>query len=703
MTPMPSAGGSTRQTLPGMTNEQHDVEVSKKSKRAMARALRKLQGSFVAYPHLLALKPRERYVFHSDYFKIDNQYATVLAYFHDEGANDDYPAFWGVDRIPGYLGQDVSVVLLEQVSRRPQDWVDSNMANAERVDKLDVREQAQGGTNKTKRVSSRASLDLEVVTAEILDTAAYLQVQSRILVKAPTLEGLERAVERLGQMYMDRFSSLHAEPYHGEQRKELSTLLARNEVKRGKGFGFTSIEYAGSYNLVTNGLSDPAGEYVGRMTGEVNTGAVIFDVDKWNHHVVIADDTIESMLGRAKYGDMWGSKIGQSALLRNHRVVHIILNGADMDKLGPSLNALTVRLDMTRGDINMLEMFGKTEDELSIFPTHLDKVVLMVEQAYATTDSDRSIIRGSLKDTLNNFYVDQRMWYPNAMVNRQRLRIVGIPHKQVPRIQDLVTYFETRYTALARSSARDEKLMNAYKVLQMAFNDMLENSGDLFNTYTNEEIDHVADAQRVIYDFSALLHRGRGFAMAQLVNVIGFAVSNLGEGDVVVIHGADKIDAGIKQYVDEQLSHLFDRGGRVAYIYANADLMIKDQNFNRFDAADWTILGPMREVVVEKYTKALAQAIPPDLIKLITTRGEKISYLRRGHTNVVFSTDLALGVNPQREESRTRAQIASARRALARQIRHNDKALTQQTRRVERESRESKATLRLEDDRQLVR
>lgn len=664
-----SAGGTSISTLPGFGSKGEEEELGRKGKRHLKKMLRKLEGKFSSYPHLMAIKPRERYIFRSDYFLIDDQYCAIMAYFHDEGANDDYPAFWGVDRIPGLLKDGVTAVILEQVVRRPQDWVESNMSNSERVEKLDSREQETGGTNKSRRKSAKASHDLTVVTSELLDGASYLQVHSRLLLKAPNLETLERTVETMGQIYQDRFSTLRVDVYHGEQRKELSTLFDRNRYKRGKGFGFTSEEYAGSYHLVTNGLSDPAGEYVGYMVGEVNTGAVLFDVDKWNHHVVIADPTVEPFLNRARYGDMWGSKVGQAALLRNHRVVHIVLNGANLDEIGPKLGGLTVRLDMTKGDINMLEMFGTHEEELAIFPTHLDKIVLMLEQAYATTDSDRSVIRGSLKDTLNQFYIDQRMWLNNAKENRSKLRIVGIPHNQVPRIQDLVTYFNSRYKALSNSTARDDEMLHAYNVLGMAFKDMLDNSGDLFNTYTNDEIDYVGEAQRVIYDFSALLRRGKGVAMAQLVNVIGFAVSNLKVGDVLVIHGAERIDAGIKEYVEDQLDHLYDRGGRVAYVYDKIESMIAEQDFNSFDAADWTTLGPMRDAIVEDYKMSLAQAIPPDLVNVITSRDKKITYLRRGHSNVVFATDLALGVNPNRQEQRVAAEIKSLQRLQAMRVR----------------------------------
>ena len=663
-----SATGTSHASLPGMGSlsdiktrqtgpepEEQEPKKSWRERRAETKAQRTLEGGYEAHPHLAALKPREGYYFKSDYFNVDDSVACILGFFHDEGSRDDFAAFWGVSCIPAGLGDGVTAVVLEQVRRMGEKWIDERVRTAEKLDKLDEAESASG-TMSAKRKSAKISDDVEMASAEIQDGASYLHVHKRLMVKAPTLEKLDEALERINRLYIERFGTLKVAPYPGEQRQELSTIWAKNEKKRGKGFHFTSTEYAGSYHLVTNGLNDAAGEYVGYMIGDVNNSAVLLDVNAWDHHVVVADSTLEPVLGRAHYPDMWGSKIAQSALLNNHKVVHVVLDGADLDKLGPGLNSMTARLDMSSGDINMFEMFGNKADELAIFPAHLDKIVLMAEQAYETTDDDRSIIRGSLKETLTQFYIDKDMWIRNAKQERHRLRLVDIPHTDVPRLQDLVTYFDTEYTALANRTARDEEALHAYSVLRLVFKDLLDNQGDLFNTYTADEIDSVGAASRVVYNFSRLLRRGKGVAMAQLVNVIGFAVDSLGLGDVVLIHGTEHIDDRVKEYINRQFEHLYHRGGRVAYLYNDVDKMLSDSEFSRFDSADWTVLGPMRDGTLAEYRSQLHQAIPPDLERLITSRGEKISYLRRNHTNVVFHTDLALGVNPARAAQRRKAE-----------------------------------------------
>lgn len=612
------------------------------------------QGRFAAHPHLLAFKPREAYVFRSDYFEVDDSAGCVLAFFHDEAAHDNFAAFWGIDRIPHELGEAVTAVVFEQVTRMGDRWIDQYVKQSERLDHLAAGEQATAGTASSRRRTAKKSADLSGIIAELQDGASYLSVHYRLLVKAPDLAALDEAVEKVARLYVDRFGTVSVAPYAGEQRAELSSLLGSNARKRGKGFHFSSIELAGSYSLVTNGLNDPAGEYVGYMTGDVNNSAVLLDVNGYGHHVVVADSAVNPVLGRAQVADMWASKISQAALLDGGRVVHLVLDGADLDRLGPRLEALTARVDMNAGEVNMFEMFGDPSDELSVFASQMHKLTLMFEQVYQATDTDRSVIRGELEKTATQFYIDQRMWHRNAKTQRDRLRVVGLPHEQVPRLQTFTAYLDTAHRALTMAEAKDPEQQHAYSVLRVVARNMLDNNGDLFNNHTSPAVDGVRDAHRVIYDFSKLLRRGRPIAMAQLVNIASFAVGKLAAGDVLVIHGAEYIDAGVKDYLRAQFQHLHQRGGRIAYCYNDAEAMLGDQGFNRFDSGDYTILGPMPARTFARYQEQLGQQSPPGLAHLVTARHHGLSWLRRGHTNVVFHTDLALGINPHRTPRRMR-------------------------------------------------
>ena len=613
-----------------------------------------------SFPHLKEIKPKERYIFCSDYFQVDTYYATILSYFHIDGSNDNFGPFWGINRIPAGLAEDVTTVNFEQVKRMGEGWVSAHQNTAEGVAQMNENSQMSAGTNTTRKNAAKSRDDLAIIAEELNNGASYLNVQNRLLVKAPTLDALDDAVAKIERLYTDRFASLWAAPYTGEQRQELSNLFRGNARKRGKGFYFTSTEFAGSYSLVTHGMEDTRGEYVGYMVGDVNNSAVLFDVDNYRHHVVVASEQYNESRGRAHVADMWGSKMSQAALLNGRRVVHIILDGANLDDLGPKFESLTYRIDMNHGDVNMFEMFGEEKDELAVFSAQMEKLTLMAEQAYETTDADRSIIRGSLREVATQFYVDNKMWHENAQNNRERLRVVNIPHAEVPKLEMFVSYLDMNKKALENRTARNDETLHALSVLSSTFHDLLSSNGDLFNTTTSGVIDGAKDGRRVIYDFSKLSIRGQGVAMAQLVNVIGYAVQNLKKGDLVVIHGAENIEKGVREYIGRQFERMFNRGARVAYLYNDIDKMLDDQSFNIFDKADYTIFGNMSDNIVKRYQTQLGQAIPADLVSLVTSKNDALTYVRRGFDNVVFKQDLQLDIRRPKGRRKVPRIVANA-------------------------------------------
>lgn len=621
-----------------------------KRKAIEARANKRKGTKIKDYPFFKRIKPREKLVFYSDYFTIDKQYATILTVLHDQGADDHLSYFWGINLIPRNLDKNVSVRKLEHVARMSDGWVAQHQTKAEGLVQTNQNDVDRDGSLKARAKLSKNKQDLADIAADLLGGSSYLRVAIRLLVKAPSLNELDDAVEKINRQYKDSFDTVFAAPYMGEQRSELSNLFAKVDLKSGRNFMFTSKQYSGNYNLVTHGVEDAGGEYVGLMSGDVNNSAVLFDIDNYQNHVVLAGDNKGATLSRLDVKgqrgvDVWGAKLGMSALMNNRRVVHLVLNNAHIDEIGVDLSDITSNINMNSGDINFLEMFGDKDDELSIYPAHMDKLVLMAQQAYPGTDSDKAIIDGSLRDIATKFYQDKNMWVRNAQYNRDRIRIVGIPHNEVPKLPEFTAYLDMGYEKLVKASSRDDEVLHAYSVLRLVFKNMLESNGDLFNTTTSDIIDKAKTGQRVIYDFSKLIQRGRGVAMAQFVNALGFAVGNLNKGDVVMLHGVDQLVGDVKKYVKDQFDLLNDAGVRTVYIYGSVDKMIEDKEFNEFEKADYTILGGMSGPTVSKYEESLNQAVSSELRRLLVHREAVRYYLRRNFDNIIFSMDLQIGID----------------------------------------------------------
>lgn len=615
-----------------------------KEERLKIKLEMKKAGRFEECKELLAVKPHESLVFRSDHWEIDREYrACILSFFHNEGASDGFPAFWGIYKLPTGLADDVSVVLLDQVKKMSKKWLSDHQSKAERIANRSSMEQGTSGT-KTKIIESSAKqISLDEVASELVNGASYLNVQSRIFVKAPK-DVFDITVEDIVRQYTNLFPTISIAPYIGEQRRELRSILRKNDQKKGKGFYYTSTEYAGAYNLVTDGLSDKAGEFVGTMMGDVNSSCIFFDVDRYSHHILIASEALNKKLKRHTMSNVWGSKISQAAMLNNKRVVHLILDNTDLDYLGPAFSNITTYLDMNTGDINFLELFGSYDDELTVFPAHIKKIVLMLDQLYEASVDRRPKIRNALEDALTSFYINIGMWHENAQNYRDKLRIVNLAHHEYPLLSMFISQLKVKRNSAMSLDVKDDELISALGTLIGTFNTMLTNNGDLFDKITNDKIDETKHSIRTIYDFSKLAQRGKPIMTAQFINAVGFAMSHIGLGDTVIIHGAENISDSIKAYVTEKIDEVYARGGRVCFCYNKVDDMMQAQKFNRLEEADYTILGSMSSNALLRYEELMGQQIPDDLKSLISLKDPNMSYIRRGFSNVVFDTQLMLGL-----------------------------------------------------------
>lgn len=625
-----------------------------------------LLEQIAGYSHLVDLKPKEKIVFKSDYFSVDDDYVTtILDFFHSEELIDKFAPFWGVNLIPtDFEAKGVTTVLFEQTRRMTDDWIDKHQSQSDRLGRMSAREQSSTNTTKGKQKVRKLDADRNEIFEELQQGGVYLNVHFSLLVKAPDIDTLDWAVDQISRQYTgSNMSNIHLGVYEGEQKTSLSKLFALNRKKRNKGAFFTSQEYAGAYSLVTNGFDDPEGEYIGRMLYEYNRSDNIFDVDNYRERVVVAHSKRLRALGNAFYSDAWASKMSQAALLNNHRVVHIVLSeSTKLDRLGPKFEDITRRIDMRRGEINMFEIFGDREDQLSLFSRNNEKIKLMTGQFFTGGPDTRSLALGSLTSILEEFYIEQGMWVENAPDNESDLRLTGLPHNKIPRLRLFRDYVKTRYDDSIVANKRDDQMTTVYNLLQTTYSSMLTSHGDLFDQHTTETVDSVRDGRRVIYDFSGLLHRGKAVAMAQLVNVISFAVSTLNEGDVVIIHGADNIVnshnfekndlAGneVKQFIDKEIQDLISRGGRVVYTYQSVEQMIADRKFNKLDSANYTVLGAMSPGTVIEYEKALSKNIPVQVKSVITNEDSNVCFIRRGMQNVAFELNLALGFTSDRTD-----------------------------------------------------
>lgn len=600
-----------------------------------------------------AIKPKNRYFFFGDYFVIDNdRYGTILTILHNEGSDQKLSYFWGLKLfMRSLIKEGVSIRLLYGMRRQSDFWVDTHSESTEAV--LETNEsEAHNMKGSDRQRLSKNQQSFAEISKDIAEGGSYLRVQMRYLIKANSLEELDDVVRSINRQLRKRFETVKAVPYVGSMKQEHANLLRSVDMKEGKGFMFTSQEFAGFYNLMTHGIEDESGEYIGIMTGDVNNNAVMFDLDDYKRNVVIASSAdastmslSSSQLGGQKGSDMWGVKLCQNALQHNHRVVQIVLNNAQLDRIGLDLSSLTAKVDMTQGDLNMFEVFGSKERESALMEANISKIVLMYQMMSGLKDHENwPVLEKNLTDELLTFYIDLRLWSRNIDKDRGLIRLTGLPHDQYPLLARFNVYLKQRYAELKASDARDEAQLQAVSLLSGTTDRMLTANGDLFNRHTKSTIDGANSKSRVLYDFSSLRSRSDKVAMAQLANVFSYAVGSLTKQDVLIIHGVEYINDDLKPHIQKIIDDLYVNGVRVVFVYGSSDKMLDDIKFNELDKSDYSIIGSLTTNEVKKYETALGKNVPSSLVDLVSDNRDYIYYVRRGLENVVMGCDLSLGV-----------------------------------------------------------
>lgn len=616
-----------------------------KSDNENGRVADKKSKAMLGAGFLNKITARKGYKFNSDYFQIDNGYATVLTVFNKTGSDDNLAPMWGINLIPRDLGDGVTTRLLMQVNQAEQKWVDQKQSKADDVSSSEAAEVARSNRTKDSILNTKKQKALVQIAEDLAAGDSYLFVAFKVLIKAPTMDELDRAVDRLKRLYDTRFGAVYLTAFDGQQRKDVENLFKGGQDQLGKNYMFTATEFAGAYNLVTHGIEDVGGEYVGQMREDVNNAAVLWDINNFDRHAIIATENRAVTISypdRYKWhrsSSLWGVKVSQAALINNHRVVHFVLNGDRLDEIGVDLSDVTSYIAMDKGDINPLELFGDRNDELTIFSAHVEKLVLMLKQLEPELDD---IALNLFRSEVSKFYIQEDMWATDAQNSRDRLRIIDIPHQHVPLLQKLYMYFKVAYNGYVNSNAVDPNISQALLRLNGILKNMIDINGDLFNKLTSSHIDAASVSPRVIYDLSALTQRGTGVAMSQFVNVLGFATTSLNDGDVILIHGADLIDKGVKAYLKQCIETLYAKKVRVVFIYDMVDKMLENTDLNKLDSADWILTGFMSKPEVSAYQERLGVNIPMTLINAVTSKNHTQFYLRRGFDNIIFDNDLIL-------------------------------------------------------------
>lgn len=586
-------------------------------------------------------QPEDELVFESDGYKVDGKFGAVLTIYIKDGSNYKLPKAWGVNTIPTVSDPKVSVSLVTNIGMVPEKEVIDKISEAVKSARGSAEEAEESGQLTDSTAAEQLGYDMEEIAIEIKE-GRYMSLSLRVNILAETQDSLDRAIREIEIGYNNWFNKLSLQQFIGEQQKDFRNLFANPRDQLGYNYKMTSQELSGMSPFITRGLEDEKGIFVGRLAADVNSGAVMLDTQQFDRLAMVGARG-RAVVGNTMYrgitkSSLWGIQYANDALLRGNKVHHIVLNNADPLKYGQvDMSDLSTTVDLSKGNINILEVFGDKKRELELFSIQLEKLKLIVRQLDPDIDENDLLI---FNQRMEQFYIDQRVWVANAKAHKDELRLVGIPSNDVPKFEKIAAYFlQATLSAKAKESQEyDESDLKTLKRFQRMFNELYKLYGDIFGKVTSIDTQKIRKTPQTIYNFQGLQERGKGVFLAQVINGLAYLSGNISQDDVVIIHGAQELTPSIYEYFQKQVEYYWSIGAKVVMLFDAPKSML---NSKMYDEADTTLIGPSSKAEMDLFSSKFDNALP-DAIRseLVESNNESEYYFRRGMESALFKWEV---------------------------------------------------------------
>jgi len=644
-------------------------EKSKLSKREYKKK-RKEQVEDRLLMHNLTLgriAPRGNIKFGSVDSLMDGRVATILTFVVKPGTFNKLRPLWGIDTIPKLVSnnklkeKDIEAKSMHAFSRRPDKWAEGKVTDAVDVSKTGFDETTESSQSMEAMGYQDYYHDTQVIASELKAGASYLDLSIRIILKAHTQEDLAFATQVLEREYASLFNAtVKLVPFVGEQDVEYANMLDSARLQLGENYQLTSKELAGSYPFVTRGINDPYGSYIGQLAGEVNNDPVLLDSSDFkNMAVVLARGRAEDLSSKFrpdvkhpyKATTAWASKFTQDAMIKGNKVVEFVLNQEDPRKVGYDLSNETEYVNLTskKAGINMFEASSTGVDEIAAYNILISKIKAIISQfSNQQFEGDTTVIDfediQNLDDILKDFYVAEKMWRTDAKDNREMLRLLNIPHNQVPKISRFMVHLKEKVEAAEKHGSTVANLSSIKKVYNIC-KQIASNYSDLFDRQTTINRDRIRAANRVIYDFKALKIRSYTALMGQFINAFTYGEQDLSEDDVIIIHGMDEMTESVNRFLRQRFGELMDRGVKIVLLYKDGDVLFgKEKEYQQhntwFQNADLRITNSMVAKNIERYEQLLHVELPESVKRGLEGSDTFTYFLNRDRESILFNLDL---------------------------------------------------------------
>lgn len=641
--------------------KKQEIERKKREKQKQLEAKKKLNRKKRLQKRYKNLNIRERknylapiagYKFSPSYIQSGQRHATILKVVNKYGTNRNMQFGWFINIIPEITVDGVKAYLFESDKlMEPKEQDNIFKKEIHRTIKAnDQSNDAEHETTGDRRLKELMVEDLDRASRGESQNESVVDAHIYVMLVSDDPDKLYTQLRKLNTTYKDNMNGIELVSVAGNQEHLFKRMLDSPEGTKYE-YTWMSADFAGNDHAVRKGLDDAKGIAVGEITESYSSGTALMSIsESIKKRALVASYPSSSVIDFEEYDDLtgaslWGQRIANDAMTHDHRVFHIVMNGfhyeADEETYEgqeerkfacpPIMNSELEHIDLAKGGLNPLEMFGDLDDVVDIYNTNLSKIVqmfhLMSERALTTSQ------RTMLRKALNQFYMSRDMWKDDAEENPRNTRIVNLRHETVPLmgqfVQDLTNMLSRANMMDSAKEQEDAKLLK--DVLEIS----LQSYRAIFNRHTSLPDPRDVKKMQIYYDLSRLMNQP-DMLEAQFLNAFDYISQATKPGDIIMIHGMNRLSLETLDILSGRIENASRKGARLVYLFDNigsgstkskierADVFNTDgllyQNFD--NDFDYTILGAMSINDLELYQKKVKQKLTQNLKETLTASGQ---------------------------------------------------------------------------------
>lgn len=477
----------------------------------------------------------------------------------------------------------------------------------------------------------------------------------RLVIVADTEEMVEQQLEALNSYLNKRHDGLQWDAVAGEQGEYFSGLY-KNLPMDSENFTSTGDNYTGFHLGLSSGLMDEDGILIGRDALSLTGSSSYFDFNTYTNGIAFISSPSSSRIPFYVKEDekkpvpassIWGQAVANHITINGHRAFHIVLNDYDYFEKNrfyrpEETEKIFKRYPMERFTINAMQGFGEKSESGAIYSRLKQKIVDLFDimSDLTQTPAERAVI---LK-AVDKFYLTHKLWRPDGDVNWNLTRITDIGDPEnYPTMTGLVSEFVT----MMQGVLADGREIQADRIETISTN--LEDSLTTYRSILGKPTSVKSvpkTVPQIFYEFKGI--DSDTVKAIQFINSLEYIYNEAEEGDVVVIHGVNKLDPRVVNMAYSTINNGVTHGIRTVMTFdtitgrklrngKSADFFdLKGSYYDDLDAdIDWIITGSMLPKEVEGFKDALNQELGQGVEENLQSKimNKYLIHRRRGAIN----------------------------------------------------------------------